>query len=447
MNSTKFFIITLLVCFLGLGFASVSLGQENATEAVNLDENIQAEDLDIEEPTLLPDSPFYFLKNWGREIRSFFTFNTVKKAELKSRFANERLIEIKKMIEQKKNPEIIKKGLDNYQNEMDKIKEASEKIKEKAEENPKVSAFLDKLTKHQFLHQNLLLKLKEQVPAEVFEKIEQARERHLKRFGEVMTKLEDKPEQIQKRLEENLEAIKGSKYKNFKNLEILLELEENVPEQAKEAIRKVQENTLKKLQGDLEKMSPDDQEKFNEYIENISGDKEKHLDILENLKSELKETPILIEKLMESREKIIKKLPTEAIRKSCPLLSPPASDFCKDGRIVPEKDEKGCIISFRCILPGEVEIPKIRVLREPHCDWCGEACVKVDPRHTMDCPAVEPPEDLICIEEDGKCITKEKPETCITLWDPVCGKNGKTYSNTCFAKLAKVEIDYKGVCK
>jgi len=36
---------------------------------------------------------------------------------------------------------------------------------------------------------------------------------------------------------------------------------------------------------------------------------------------------------------------------------------------------------------------------------------------------------------------------CITLWDPVCGKNGETYSNSCFAKLAGVEIANEGACK
>ncbi len=411
---------------------------------VTLDEDTSAQDLGIKEPRILSDSPFYFFKEIGREIQSFITFNPIKKAELKQRFADEKLIEMKKIIKKTKNPELIKKAAENYKKELEKVEEVTEKIKEKVSENPKIGAFLDKFTKHQLLHQNLLQKLETQVPVQAFEKIKEARQKQIEKFGQVMNRLEDK---IQERLEKNMEEMKGSKYKDFKNLEILKELEEKIPEQAKEAIRKTRENSLKRLKGDLEKMSPKDQKKFGEYIDRISGEKEKHLEILENLKSELKEKPEIIEKILQSREKILKKIKEREKKISCPQISTWAPDFCKDGRIIPRKDEKGCIVSFRCILPGEIEIPKIQVLKEPHCDWCGDACVKINPRHDFSCPTVEPPADLICTEKNGKCITKEKPEVCIMLWDPVCGKNGKTYSNTCFAEVAGVEIDYKGVCK
>ena len=405
MNSLKVFLLSFALIFV---FGLTVLAQEAPTEvpeAVNLDEDIQPEDLEVGEPRLLPDSPFYFLKNWGREIQSFFTFNPVAKAELKLKFANEKLIEAKKLVELKKDPKIIKLATENYQQEIEKIKNQADKIKEKAKENPKVESFLDKFIHQQTLHQKLLDRLETQVPPQAFEKIKECRERHLERFQDVMLKLEDRKEKITEKLDKILEMQKGSRFKEFKNLEVLKNLEEKVPEETKEAMRKAQENCLKRLQGDLEKMSPEDQEKFKKYTEKISGEKEKHLEILENLKSEIKavpETPKVLElkeKLEEGKIEIIEKIEKKLEKLDCPLWVPPAPGFCKEGRVIIERDpETGCPLPPKCIIPSEVEIP-------------------------------------------------EKPEVCITLWDPVCGKDGKTYSNECFAKLAGVEMDYKGKCK
>jgi len=385
-------------------FSGAILAQEiteTAEQAIDLDENIEPEDLGIGEPRILPDNPFYFLKNWGRGIREFFAFNPIVKIQLKEKFANEKLIELKRMIEGKKSAEVIKRAAERYQEEVEKTKQVSERIREKAQENPELEKFLDKFVKHQILHQRLLQKLENQVPPEAFEKIKEARERHLERFGEVMTKLEDRKEKLQERLENEMGKIEGSKYKNFKNLEILLELKEKVPQGAKDAIQEAQENALKRLKGDLEQMSPQDQERFKEYLEKIGGVKETQLEILENLRLELKEKPEIIEGILMIRERLLEKVRERTQEMNCPEIEKPVLGFCGEGRILTKKDERGCIISFECVVPAEVEI-----LPQP-----------------------------------------EKPDACITLWDPVCGKDGKTYSNSCFARLAGVEVTYQGKCQ
>ena len=306
-NLVKLFII-LIVAGVFLSAGLFSLAQEEVpseiTETVSLDEDIQPEDLGISEPNILPDSPFYFLKEWGRNIQSFFTFDPVKKVELIEKFANEKLIELKKVVEQKRTGERIEKAVENYQNEVEEAKRLTERIRVRAEESEEVEKFLDKFIQHQALHQRVLQKLEEQVPVESFEKIKEARERHLEKFGEVMIKLEDRMEELRERLEKNLEEIKGSEFKNFKNLEVLKELEEKVPEEAKEAIQKAEENILKRLQGDLEKMSPENQERFKEYIDKISGEKEKQLEIMEKIKSE---SPDLKENLEKVKERLKEK--------------------------------------------------------------------------------------------------------------------------------------------
>ncbi len=50
-----------------------------------------------------------------------------------------------------------------------------------------------------------------------------------------------------------------------------------------------------------------------------------------------------------------------------------------------------------------------------------------------------------CLAETGNCL--EKPEVCIELYAPVCGCDGKTYSNSCFMQGAGVSLDYSGKCE
>ena len=50
------------------------------------------------------------------------------------------------------------------------------------------------------------------------------------------------------------------------------------------------------------------------------------------------------------------------------------------------------------------------------------------------------------IEEDNQKVERGEV-ACILLYDPVCGKDSRTYSNSCFAGVAGVEIEHQGECK
>jgi len=94
MNARRmlFSFVALLCVFL---FAGAVLAQQSAIpNEVTQDMTISADDLGVSEPTLLPDSSFYFLKEWWRGAKGLFARNPASKAKQELTVANERLAEI-----------------------------------------------------------------------------------------------------------------------------------------------------------------------------------------------------------------------------------------------------------------------------------------------------------------------------------------------------------------
>ena len=256
-------------------------------EDVELDENIIADDLDISEQNVLPNNPFYFFKRGWRGIQSAFIFNPVKKAELKLRFADERLIEAKKMaeaVDSEKASDIISKAIENYEKEIKRVKEQMDKFE--GIEVERVEKFVERFSDHQIKQQKLINRIEKkltekEVSPEIIEKIIEHKERAMEHFANGALSAVN-PEVLREKLEKVIEEGSGSEFKHFKNLEILKSLEERVPEEARKSIIKAQENAKKSLNNFLSD-NKENSERFKNFIENSGGDALRKLKVIDEL--------------------------------------------------------------------------------------------------------------------------------------------------------------------
>ena len=77
-----------------------------------------------------------------------------------------------------------------------------------------------------------------------------------------------------------------------------------------------------------------------------------------------------------------------------------------------------------------------RVILFPCLLICLTSCIKVDESDLIDVL------QRICIDEDEI----DEQAVCIEIYQPVCGCNAKTYSNTCYAKRAGLISWKDGEC-
>lgn len=112
--------ILLLIIFVMISFGNLALASENNT--------------------ITPDSNFYFLKKITENVQEFFTFNSEAKAKLQTTFINERINEIKSILNKENNVGLeevkerlqknLKKASDIVNNQKDKGNDVSNLAKE-----------------------------------------------------------------------------------------------------------------------------------------------------------------------------------------------------------------------------------------------------------------------------------------------------------------------------
>lgn len=170
--------------------------------------------LNVSEPSWLPDSPFYFIKNWGRRIRVFFAFSDSGKAEIELEQADAKLAEIAKLaIEKPDKKKALERALKNYLYSHQRLEILLSSLKEN---DKNIDSILEKLAEKTFDHESLFMVLKDKIGDEGSQKMKEGVAKTVK------SALGSNKEKTREKFEKRIKKYADD---DFEDLEIIDELE------------------------------------------------------------------------------------------------------------------------------------------------------------------------------------------------------------------------------
>ncbi len=139
----------------------------------SLGTGVLAQETELPDPGLTPDSPFYFLETIAEGIGTFFTFGDLKKAERYAALAAERLAEVQAVVEKGK-PEFAEKTLQRYEKQLNNSIARAKKAQAKGKNTEKVTEVLARVGQATSKHLEVLAEVYEKVPEQAKPAIENA---------------------------------------------------------------------------------------------------------------------------------------------------------------------------------------------------------------------------------------------------------------------------------
>ena len=125
MKTLKLFNFIAFLGLFGWLFTANVIAQETSLTAEFATDDITAQSLGIDEPTVLPGDTGYWWQNFKEQTGLFFTFDKDKKADKELNYANTKLLEAKKLVADG-NTDKLEQTLERYKKYFNK---ASERIK------------------------------------------------------------------------------------------------------------------------------------------------------------------------------------------------------------------------------------------------------------------------------------------------------------------------------
>jgi len=152
---------------------------------------VLAQETELPDPGLTPDSPFYFLETIAEGIGTFFTFGDLKKAERHASLAAERLAEAQAVVEKGKS-EFAEKTLERYEKQLNNSIARAEKAESRGENAERVIEVMTRVGQATSKHLEVLAEVGEKVSEDAKPAIENAMKVSLKGHAKTVEVLKAK---------------------------------------------------------------------------------------------------------------------------------------------------------------------------------------------------------------------------------------------------------------